>query len=374
MAEGKRSQFRTIRIIKHLAEDIKRRLSRLPWSEDSFANIAYDRLAEARMHETFKEDDILAWLYKTTRLPRQLDCWMSFGQPPLTVWRDDSFLIDVYFWTRPEIDIHSHSFAGAFCNLYGESFHCQYDFKANDRNFSSGILTGQLELRQAEYLSSGAVRKIISGSAFIHRLWHLSRPTITIVARTAISRPKLRPYRYLLPGMAIEAREMSEISIRRRQFLRYLFERKHPERNLFAEAAIASSKPWESFGLFHDWIRLRNVVDTEKFLLPKSITSRHGCWIFSAQRALATLRRVEEINWERTGNVQERLFLALLLSYPNQLPIANWMATIAGTNWKANTAKLISRMTANGVLGASLSGSQLRIVANLEEACSMRTQ
>ena len=36
-------------------------------------------------------------------MPTQLDPRSNFGQPPLTVWRNESFVVDLYFWVDTEI-------------------------------------------------------------------------------------------------------------------------------------------------------------------------------------------------------------------------------------------------------------------------------
>jgi hypothetical protein len=136
--------------LARLGEEIERRWAGHSYRRRFFHHIAADCLREAAFHRQFDEDKIIAWVKRAASLPEQLDPRGSFGQPPLTVWRTDRFVLDLYFWVDTETSVHDHAFSGAFTNLTGNSLNCAYHFERAARH-GEGLLTGALLLERADY-------------------------------------------------------------------------------------------------------------------------------------------------------------------------------------------------------------------------------
>ena len=108
-------------------------------------------------------------------------------------------LIDIYFWIDPETSLHDHGFVGAFTNLAGESLHCVYGL-GSVAEPAPGVILSSLDLQTVERLDQGSVRPILGGRKFVHRVWHISRPTVTMCVRTAGQAPWIRTiYLFLSP-------------------------------------------------------------------------------------------------------------------------------------------------------------------------------
>ena len=140
-----------------------------------------------------------------TRLRIYRSRWISlekFGNPPITTYVGPRFFIDVYYWLDGTTTIHQHSFSGAFEVLLGGSVHSRYRF-AKEREINPHFLVGQIEFNDVSLLSQGDIREIDSGSQFIHSLFHLDRPSVTITVRTYKAPGAPVQYSYLKPFLAV---------------------------------------------------------------------------------------------------------------------------------------------------------------------------
>jgi len=186
--------------VKVLAKNVKVKWAKLNNDPKLFSKVATEELYKTRWKGAFRYPEILHSLWQRKRLPLQADTAGSFGRPPVTVYDDNEFVIDIYFWVTPKISIHDHAFGGAFTLLHGLSLHCDYSFDIK-KNLSNEVRIGDLAVSQASLLKVGDVREILPGAKFIHQVWHLARPTITLVIRT--KKNITRQFHYLLPHLAM---------------------------------------------------------------------------------------------------------------------------------------------------------------------------
>ena len=135
------------------------------------------------------------------RLPAQTSLTEAFGEPPLTLYREDDFYVELLFWHTGTTGVHEHRFRGAFRVAEGSSLHTRYRF-TEERDLGRGFALGALALVDAEVLTRGAVREIHPGRRLIHAVFHLDAPSATLVVRTP-ARPGIeREYRY--PHVALD--------------------------------------------------------------------------------------------------------------------------------------------------------------------------
>ena len=149
----------------------------------AFSKIATTALKESQIHKHFSFEKFLQELWQTKELPQQLALYNSFGHPPITFYRDDNFLIDIYFWVAPDISVHSHCFEGAFTVLQGLSLQSQYRFDVAE-DLDDEMFLGDLILQHTKLIQVGEVQEILKGPEFIHQVWHLSYPTVSLAIRT----------------------------------------------------------------------------------------------------------------------------------------------------------------------------------------------
>jgi hypothetical protein len=190
-----------MRAFSGVGDAIARRWRERSHDEAAFPAIAASSLMESELLRTVRGDDVVDWAVRAETLPAQN--YTGFGQPPVVLYRGHEFYIEALFWFDSTTAIHQHAFSGAFAVLDGSSVHAQYDFEQHER-VSSRMLLGDVRFRECEVLSRGDVRPIDSGNRFIHALFHLDRPSVSIVVRTG-SEPAANPqYTYHRPGVAID--------------------------------------------------------------------------------------------------------------------------------------------------------------------------
>src|SRR5262249_54640834 len=167
-----------------------------------FAEVATQAFRELPPHAHISGTDVVAWAFATNAIPAQLDLKSTFGEPPLTVYNDGCVLIDVYHWLDGSTSIHQHAFAGAFFVLEGASVETVYDFRVEHR-YNAQVLTGELVTQEVRLNTRGTCNPIRAGQQFIHSLFHLDKPSVSIVIR--IDTPWALPqYEYWWPSIAIQ--------------------------------------------------------------------------------------------------------------------------------------------------------------------------
>lgn len=350
-----------------IGEDIERRWAARSHRRQYFPHIAAESLSAASFHRQFDEEEIIDWVGRATSLPTQLDPRSNFGQPPLTVWRNDSFVIDVYFWVDTETSIHDHAFAGAFTNLSGHSLNCTYRFEQAS-SVDEGVQLGSLLLDRSEYVKPGDVCTIVAGSKFIHRVWHLDCPTISLVARTTTRHPGLRQYSYYPEGIAVRYRARPPIEFqRRREFLKYLFRRRHPRRVALAEEMLSRIRGWQLFTLLGDLLLYMKDTDDGEELdgLLARLPSRCQYWLNTGLEVMRSTDLLKGVFWHRLRRTEHRLLIALLSTY-QQSWSAEWLARHGYIgDWNALLIEWLSEMDADNALRLRLGSARKQIITQL---------
>ena len=144
--------------------------------------IAERHLLEARLSSAVSGEEIAEYALRSRhRVVTEAD--KNFGQPNINLYVDQRFFIEALFWLEGTTAIHEHAFSGAFEVLQGGSVHSRFAFAETER-LNDGFRLGRLEQTQIELLTRGDVRQITSGDGFIHSLFHLEHPSVSIVVRT----------------------------------------------------------------------------------------------------------------------------------------------------------------------------------------------
>jgi hypothetical protein len=158
------------------------------------------------------------------QLPKQLNVYNAFGQPPLTIFRCKTFVIDIYFWMHADTSIHSHAFCGAFKVLYGKSLHEQFKTEEIEL-YSHDTCLNKLTRTETQILKSGSIKKISRGEDFIHRVVHLSAPTVTLCIRT-VDDLDIPQWHHFDNGLSILKKELDESIFKKLFYGDYLFQTK----------------------------------------------------------------------------------------------------------------------------------------------------
>jgi hypothetical protein len=210
------------------------------YQESLFSGIAAQALSEVKLCDHVDPWAIIRWVHETSTLPEQMDLQAKFGNPPITLYAGPRFHIDVYYWLDGTTTIHQHAFSGAFQVLHGSSVHAGYRFEV-EREINPQFFTGKLYFRDVSMLKRGDVREINPGPEFIHSLFHLERPSVTITIRTYKAPNFARQYSYLKPNLAINSFFTDVSLIKRVQTVSLLLRMKHPQADRFIGELVESA-------------------------------------------------------------------------------------------------------------------------------------
>jgi hypothetical protein len=198
------------------------------YDESLFPDIAARALHEADLTARVDPWEITRWVHTTTNLPHQMDPRGNFGDPPITLFAGPRFYVDVYYWLDNTTSIHQHAFSGAFQVMLGSSVHSNYAFKKK-HEINPHLLIGDILLKDVALLGKGDIRKIHAGSDCIHSLFHLERPSATIVIRSNGAPSAAVQFKYLKPSIAIDPFFDEPWMTRRVQTVSLLLSMEHPE-------------------------------------------------------------------------------------------------------------------------------------------------
>lgn len=211
-------------------------------TQSSFAEIATSALADSHVLTTIEPKEIVNWLIKGTNLPGQNAS--DFGQPPINVYVGDGFHIQVLFWLDSTTAIHEHAFSGAFGVLAGSSVQSTYTFETQQA-VSDRLIVGNTRFVASELLYRGDVRSIYAGDKLIHSLFHLERPSLSLVVRTSAKADEKRPqYAYLRPCLAFDDLNPPKLENIQLRMLESLFQTDRPAFWESAGEIVASCQPF----------------------------------------------------------------------------------------------------------------------------------
>jgi hypothetical protein len=294
------------------------------YDERIFPLLATEALADAGLHRLLDLPDLARWLVSAPRLPAQQ--YRPFGQPPITLYRGHKFYIEALVWLESTTAVHQHGFAGAFAVLQGSSLHSRFDFEARDY-ICAQLLIGTVQWCSSELLAPGDVRTIEPGPGFIHSLFHLAHPSVSIVVRTD-SAPGYSPqYSYLPPGLAVDPFYQPEPFLTQLRVLEALHTSDSNAFQRTAELMLETADLWTTLKVLSLAYADRMEPATWEPLVALS-KRRHGTRTDPLLAALTEEARQVNITARRDAirRADHRFFLALLLNVPDREQILRLVA------------------------------------------------
>ncbi|MGB0135291.1 hypothetical protein [Dokdonella sp.] len=172
----------------------------------------------------FDHDDLVDYVLSADILCKQADLEGKFAEPPVSLYHGVDFDISALTWLDGTTSIHQHNFCGAFHVLAGSSIHSRYRFDAwQSPEPLQRAIAGRLRLLDLEVLRAGDTRIIARGNNLIHSLFHMDRPSVTIVIRTISDDSATEvQYDYRWPGLAHDPFQLHAPTTRKLQYLRML--------------------------------------------------------------------------------------------------------------------------------------------------------
>jgi len=254
----------------------------------------------------------------------------EFGQPPLTLYSAPDFFIQALTWIDGTTAVHQHAFDGAFAVAEGASLHVPYRFSPKEVSSEGHLVAGDLVMGEPEVLRPGAVRSIGAGFGFVHALFHLERPTVTIVVRNVSSSLPYPQYNFLRPGLGYDALWSDRVVGKRLQALGALHRIAPSRASQECHDLIVDGNPWVAFLALRDTLtRLGWTHETADLvaILSRRLGGLVGECLLPALRDELVQRNVL-LRRGLLHGPHQRLFLALLANLPDQTAMSRVVASL----------------------------------------------
>lgn len=291
------------------------------WQRESFSLAAFPALALAALEERppAAHVDVPAFvrdLLANDAQPAQTHS--GFGQPEIVAYEHPRFYIQVLFWMDGTTDIHQHQFSGAFHVLAGSSIHARYTLE-NARAISPHCRVGDVRMQAVELLTTGRSVTIHSGSGFIHSLFHLEQPSITVVVRTHHDPGSEPQFNYLPPSVALDPSFDDTLLTRREQLLAMLEQTHDPAYPELVLGMVAALDFERGFAVLRQSVAHLTALDAWDMVLA-AFRTKHGALADGVAATLAeSARRAGLVELRSTiTDPEHRFFLALLLNVPTR--------------------------------------------------------
>ena len=184
----------------------------------------FPKIATEQLHKlntaSLQDPNVLAKILSIKKWPAQQFPSGHFADLSFTLFRNENFLLDLYFWNHQDTSIHDHHFSGAFKVIQGESFHIEYDFQKS-KVITPWLQEGKLKIKEQSNLVAGDVKTILFKHDFIHQNMHTTNPCVTLCLRT-LDHPKISLSSYYNLGMKILMTPMSQNDQKMLEGLMYL--------------------------------------------------------------------------------------------------------------------------------------------------------
>jgi hypothetical protein len=312
-------------------------------------------------------------------VPAQLDPGGQYGQPPLTLYNSGRFVVDVYFFVTPESPIHDHDFGGAFVNLRGDSLHSTYRYRYTPQP-GQRLFCGQLDRQSTELLSPGSPRAIepatLPGTSFIHRVWHLDRPTIIAIVRMKNSVHGGEAYRYFEHGLALRERNWSGAVYQKRlRLLSYLVSTDLATAERLVPELLASCDIEVSPHLLMAYYRMllpilgQDACWERVHDIAARLEAQHGSFIGRVGGLLSVLDLDLATDMTRLCKKEHRVLVALLRTLETRAAVADWLCRLyPGIDVPSAIVNWLGEMASDGGLSLEISPAHLRGLGRLLSA------
>lgn len=301
--------------IDELSASVIERWRANDFRREAFPEVASECLAVTPPRESIDLGQLTRWIMFSDQLPFQQHFGSSFGEPSVTLFWHPRFYIEALHWMTSTPAIHNHAFHGAFTVLHGSSLHTEYDFHC-ERAVTDVLQFGELKAQQSQRIEPGVTIGVNPGKEFIHSVFHLETPSVTLVVRTHSEPDKSSRFEYLPPGVAFDRTVEDQAQTRRLQILQLLHQSNPAQYYQCASELLQATDVFQSFLVVRQAILELNVSGE---IVANLVSQFRRRWEADADMVHAALlearRRNKAISLRaRIVNPEQRVLLGLLLA------------------------------------------------------------
>ncbi|MAV90442.1 MAG: hypothetical protein CL676_03410 [Bdellovibrionaceae bacterium] len=146
-----------------------------------FPSIVWEETERLDLTEFGKVSNQLKLLdHHSVRLNQQLS---TFSDMYFQIYNNGRFMVEILNWHGGHVNVHDHDFSAVQFQLKGDSLNVIYDFTESGPH-DGALQFGDLKVRNAEIWKEGSRSVVRSGAIDPHGVFHLGRPTTSLLIRT----------------------------------------------------------------------------------------------------------------------------------------------------------------------------------------------
>ena len=196
--------------------------------------------------------------------------------------------------------------------LHGSSINAEYQFEKHDK-INHHFLFGKLSKPNISKLSVGSIKTIYSGDRFIHSVFHLDNPTISIVVRTHQDDDAMPQFEYRGSHICL-VKEISPELTKQIQALKFVFSTDKDDfvkyfTKIYLTAPL-DEKYWLIRALYTNLCKIPAL-----WQMINQNNNQKTQWIIESVSEEAILSKVINIR-TKIQDVELRYFIALLMNIP----------------------------------------------------------
>lgn len=306
-------------IFAEIGSEIERVWHLQNYEEQVFSELAITALKQANLPQQINLASIYDWVFGENVMGYQPNLGGFGWEPKLTMFYNPRFSIELLFWLDATTTIHQHQFEGAFQVLVGSSIQREYKFEQQER-INASLLLGQLTAEKTEMLRTGDVRPIRGGARFIHSVFHLDSPSVSLLIRNATGLEAIPAFSYFDPGIAINYEKVEPQLAHRLGVLEVLRRTDQPTFVKYAQSFLKDADFFATvrfLGQFGAELVSARILESMLELVSERHGANRGCML---AQALAEFNRQQSVVRLRQtiSDREHRLFAAILLNAPNR--------------------------------------------------------
>lgn len=163
-----------------LTEKIEKRWQQENYNSDVFSDVVWELTHDTDLSLLGDLRNQLELLeYGAVRAVQTLNTFSDFY---FQIYNNGRFYIEVLNWWGGQVNAHDHDFSGVQFQLKGDALNVIHDFSCRQK--TGALRFGKLSARRGEYWREGGRTKVLHGDIELHSVFHLGRPTTSLLIRT----------------------------------------------------------------------------------------------------------------------------------------------------------------------------------------------
>ncbi|MFT5548101.1 MAG: hypothetical protein ACI9CO_000013 [Candidatus Azotimanducaceae bacterium] len=168
-------------MVEDVCKEIDENWKKSNYSCYEFANIVMRVIDGIEFHEAFSLRDVVRRL--DVPVIGNIQIPSEFSNLHLKLFDNSRFYVEILNWFDYDTYVHDHNFSGVLIQLDGASVNTCYSF-SEARSYGHDLRMGEIQISDMHLWKPGSKRVIPIGRTEKHAVFHLGKPTSSLIIRT----------------------------------------------------------------------------------------------------------------------------------------------------------------------------------------------